>query len=54
MASSVLSVVLSWDLSLKTMPKIERSTVVTAPSQAKVDTDLAAAAAASSGRTEQA
>jgi hypothetical protein len=54
MASSALWVVQFWDLLLKIMPKIERSTAI-ALSQAKTGTALVeAAAAASSGRTEQA
>jgi hypothetical protein len=50
MASWELWVALSWDLSLKILPKIERR-VVTAHNQALAD--MATAAPASLGRTEQ-
>ena len=62
MASSVLSVVPSWDLLLKTSPKTKGRSIITARSQAKADTVKVGTVrvapakvvwAASSGRTEQ-
>lgn len=57
MVFSALSAVLSWDRSLRIMPKTERSMAI-APSQARAGTVKVAlvevALAVSSGRTEQA